>query len=476
VRILEQAINVQRVLDPDDKDKECDLLLALGDYLIWAGEPQRAFNTELQEAFSLAEAVGDNTRAARACSLAMIGLLLHGGGHPAITPNATQWVERADRYAKPETPARIWVNIGTGEMKASTGFSTRRFDVSNEGCRLLIRNVELARHIDNLEAFCFAIASRLTKASAPQHGEVRLKLAEELVQKLRAGISARVYGIAVVAVIQVILESGQRSRAEEFSNELKEVAERTGQPNLLLESMAIEGVLATLDGRMEDAVTIGRNLLTRGEQLGPAQFAAVLYFWSTYMALLHLGRLDEIPQLLKNDPRLTIPLLWTIVGQDEEEVKVLEQWVVARPGIGSADDETRASDDILLLQAAVRIGHQPAAALLLRRFANSGLCTTGHLFPTCIPRHLGTAAALLGRPEEARKYYDEALKITTEMRFRPELALTRLQLADLLLEHYPDEKADALKHLDFAIKEFREMKMQPSLERALKLRSESPRI
>jgi hypothetical protein len=48
------------------------------------------------------------------------------------------------------------------------------------------------------------------------------------------------------------------------------------------------------------------------------------------------------------------------------------------------------------------------------------------------------------------------------------MALTRLQLAELLLEHYPDEKKEALEHLDFAIKEFREMKMQPSLERALR--------
>jgi hypothetical protein len=54
------------------------------------------------------------------------------------------------------------------------------------------------------------------------------------------------------------------------------------------------------------------------------------------------------------------------------------------------------------------------------------------------------------------------------MRFRPELALTRLQFAELLLEHYPEEKKEAQEHLDFAIKEFREMKMQPSLERALR--------
>jgi tetratricopeptide (TPR) repeat protein len=74
----------------------------------------------------------------------------------------------------------------------------------------------------------------------------------------------------------------------------------------------------------------------------------------------------------------------------------------------------------------------------------------------------------LGRHDEARKYYQGAIKVCTEMRFRLELALTRLQLAELLLEHYPKEKKEALEHLDFAIKEFQDMKMQPSLERALR--------
>jgi hypothetical protein len=143
----------------------------------------------------------------------------------------------------------------------------------------------------------------------------------------------------------------------------------------------------------------------------------------------------------------------------------------ARPGIGSTDDETPTSVDIMLLQAAVRIEHRRSAELLLRRFSGCRMHTTGLVYPTCIPRHLGAAAAFLGRHDDAHRYYDEALKVMAEMRFRPELALTRLQLAELLLEHYPEEKADALEHLDFAIKEFREMKMQPSLERALKHRS-----
>jgi len=52
------------------------------------------------------------------------------------------------------------------------------------------------------------------------------------------------------------------------------------------------------------------------------------------------------------------------------------------------------------------------------------------------------------------------------MRFRPEVALTRLQLAELLIEHYPEERAGVPEHLDFAIAESRDLKMQPSLERA----------
>ena len=80
------------------------------------------------------------------------------------------------------------------------------------------------------------------------------------------------------------------------------------------------------------------------------------------------------------------------------------------------------------------------------------------------------AAVVVGleKHEEGGKYYDEAIKVCTEMPFRSEMALTRLQLAELLLEHYPSEKKEAIEHLDFCIKEFREIKMQPSLERALR--------
>jgi hypothetical protein len=36
-----------------------------------------------------------------------------------------------------------------------------------------------------------------------------------------------------------------------------------------------------------------------------------------------------------------------------------------------------------------------------------------------------------------------------------------------LLDHYADEHDAAIEHLDFAIAEFRDMKVQPAFERAL---------
>ena len=38
-------------------------------------------------------------------------------------------------------------------------------------------------------------------------------------------------------------------------------------------------------------------------------------------------------------------------------------------------------------------------------------------------------------------------------------------MAELLLDHYPDERETAVEHLDLAITELREMKMAPLLEK-----------
>jgi len=276
--------------------------------------------------------------------------------------------------------------------------------------------------------------------------------------------------------VHTFLQFGQRRRAEDTMAEMRTLAERSGQPNLLILSMVNDAILAIWDGRLEEAVAIRRRILARAEELGIIEFATAWASW-VLPARVYLGNagraLESTLQGSRNLPQnvatdMLILFCLAHLGRYAEVAEMLERRVVARPCIGSAEDETIASFDIAALQAAVLAGHRQAAELLLRRLAGSSSITGGLWLTTCVGRHLGAAAALLGKPDEARKYYQEAIRVCTETRFRPELALTRLQLAELLLEHYPKERAEALEHLDFVIAEFRDMKMQPSLERALR--------
>lgn len=74
VRLLEQALDVQEVLDPDDNAKRCDLLLVLGEALIVVGEPLRVAMEVAEQAWGLASAAGDPERAGRAGILAVRAL------------------------------------------------------------------------------------------------------------------------------------------------------------------------------------------------------------------------------------------------------------------------------------------------------------------------------------------------------------------------------------------------------------------
>jgi DNA-binding CsgD family transcriptional regulator len=131
------------------------------------------------------------------------------------------------------------------------------------------------------------------------------------------------------------------------------------------------------------------------------------------------------------------------------------------------------------LEVAVLAGRPGYARTFLKRLEPAASPATADAF-TLIDRHRGAAYLLLGEPERAREHYLAALAAGEKMRFRPEVALTRLALAELILEHYPRERGEAFEHLEFCIPEFREMKMQPSLLKAEELLSrrgrERPRL
>jgi hypothetical protein len=78
---------------------------------------------------------------------------------------------------------------------------------------------------------------------------------------------------------------------------------------------------------------------------------------------------------------------------------------------------------------------------------------------TVVARHLSGAMALLGDHRQAVRYAEQALAVGDEIRFRPEQALARLQLAELL-STAPDRSV---------VGELESMHMRPALARARSL-------
>jgi hypothetical protein len=177
-------------------------------------------------------------------------------------------------------------------------------------------------------------------------------------------------------------------------------------------------------------------------------------------------------------------------GRCDEAAELRKQF----QGSESDDDETSVNILQNLLEAAVLCNDIPAARALLRRLAAIPNSVGDSFRGVSRARLLGGAARLLGERVRARAYYEESIAMCSQVRFRPELALSHLELAELLLDdagamnraptsdadRLPsppegegpgmrgDSRAEALAHLDFAIAELRDMKMQPALERALR--------
>jgi tetratricopeptide (TPR) repeat protein len=466
VRLLGQALQVQEVLDPENKEKRCDLLLELGDALIFMGEPRRVLDKEAPEAFSLAEVIGDKKRLSRTCLLAIMAIIYYGAGPALANPEAIEWTERANLYAEPGTIEHALAIAGTGLVKFWMGSRKEGADLLDQACNL-------SRQLGDPEIFWIAASFKLWCIWAPHRAVEHKRLTEELSVWSRVGVSTQTLQFGLWVLVNSFLIWGPRQRTEDIWDDIQELNKRTQQQHFRkIFSIFRDSFFATLKGDLELAIERGNYYASLGKDTGIAELAKAHGGVIFLRPRLYLGKADDTIPLFNPDlsesPVMRV-LRFAYLGQEAEVAKMLEQFVLKRPDFNTTNDETPAWFDILFLEAAILTKHYEAVDKLFQRLEDNPFPTTGVFHTTCTARHLGAAALLLDRPDQARGYYQDALRVASEMRFRPEIALTRFQLAELLFEHYPDEQDEALEHLDFAIDEFREMKMQPSLERALAL-------
>ncbi|MGE3598851.1 MAG: LuxR C-terminal-related transcriptional regulator, partial [Dehalococcoidia bacterium] len=461
------------ILDPTDTQRRCDVLLALGEALLPAGEPRRAADEVAPAALTLAQGLDDRRRVLRACQIAIEALNAYGGATVWGAEMHRQWADLADRYATPDTVERVQADIALAQGAGwrSDATASTRWD-------LRARALALARRLDDPVMLPHTALEIINFSGAPpEHWKERLHLAEEFSGGQLERMSFFYQGVFHFRIGAVYLDWGQRERAEWHWHQLGALHDRTRNQSSAIFRQITEMVVHLVDGRLNEVLETARRLIDAADAAGSPILARQYANWITFRTLLHLGRAKEALALradiasltgLKDLQRLFVVHLALRLAHlgERSQARELIAGYVAERDLGATTDATQTFALILLLEAAVMLDDQELAALVARRLAPLADCATADWALTTVARHLGAAAVLLGQREQAWAYSLQALAVAARVRFRPEIALTRLQVAELLLQEERADRAEAETHLGFAITEFEAMKMQPALERA----------
>jgi class 3 adenylate cyclase len=258
------------------------------------------------------------------------------------------------------------------------------------------------------------------------------------------------------------LRLGEREEGERLLQRVIEAADRFRDPLVKAWGAVSEMLIAALDGRLETAVERAASL--------PGETGKLATLIAAMRPFLYLGRAREYIDhyyIPFRDRSVEVPR-WSVnylaaVGETE--------W--AKRNLAIPAGPWQLSGELNALEGAILLGDRPEVESIAAEVEAQKTPTTGMLWLTVPDRHLAAAYAFLGRPEQALEANRAAEAIATRMRFRPEVAIVRLQIAEVLLVHYPADRVNALEHLDFALNEFREMKMAYYIERAVRLKMEA---
>jgi len=456
VRHLEQALKVQEVLDPDDRAMRCDLLLALGEAQLPLGESRKVTDVIAPEAFELAQVLGDKQRAAQACYQAIEGLHRSAPQASWRTPEWAEWAQRYDENAVAESSHRVHADLALGRVRVAEG-------ALEKGVELFRGALVLARHLGDREAL-FSAARLNIQHLMFGAGLWRraVELAEEFVSVPWDGVSGRTQSLMLEFCGIALLEGGNRDEFDRLFGQLDEVGKRTRDAYSRVLVLSLEPLPAVLDGRLEDAVAALDRMQSLADELGVPEMGRNFSRVRATTAFFFLGRFAEAAQAHPAAKALCD----AYQGLHDEVRKALPDLVAHVGGMNMPGGPT--IEALALLETAVEVRDFDSIRSLLAFIGDDP--PPNLVFASGSNRTLGAAAACLGEFHGARHLLDLALADATGVRSRPEVSLCRLALAELLLDHYPDERGAAIEHLDFAIAELREMKMQPALERALRHR------
>ncbi|HTE86925.1 MAG TPA: AAA family ATPase [Dehalococcoidia bacterium] len=472
VRHLETALRLLDSQVAPDTPQRCDLLLKLAEALMRSGGTLRVAEEVAPQAADLAEALGDSERALQACRAGLQALRRYASSSAPLMYG--RWLERARPHAKPGSAGRLWLDILLAFPQASEGHGAEIWDAR-------LDNLERARALGDPNLLCLAATCALTPAP-PRRWPDQVRLAREFANARWEGVNADERSAFDTYCAAKLLDGGDRQAWTRLHGEMRRRGERLHDPYILFWGFFREHGQLLMDGHLLEALAVQKRMLNETRSAGMQAFGLTNATGPGGRNLLYLGRAAEGGALVEElsgvagrppDPHTDLAVLCQAHLNRREAVNAALDWLLTPEG---AIAERGIVTIVQYLEAAVLVGHLQAAAVLAETLAPAADAATCRVTYTCAARHLGSAAALLGDRGPALAHFRRALEVSTRIGHRPEIALARLLIAELLLDEDRESTVDgdhshseALEHLEFAIAELREMKMQPSLERAAAL-------
>ena len=472
VRHFETALSLS--VGPEDRGLRCALLLRLAEALMPSGGTLRVAQGVAPEAAGLAESLGNREQLLQACRVGLLALRRYASTSSHLMPDYRGWLDRAQRVAEPGSVDSLWLDVNRQFLRGSDGYTAETWDTR-------LDNLRRARELGDPDLLCRAAASVLAVAP-PRHWSEQVAMARELASPRWQGANADEQSAFDTYCAAELLDGGDRQGWGKLHEQMRFRGEQLRDPHILFWGFFAEHGQLLLDGHLLGALQVQERMLEQTRRAGMEAFGLSIAVGPGGRNLLYLGRAEEGLALVEE--------LGRVAGRTADPVTELgvlcRAYLVRREEVNAALDLLLRPEGALaqrgivaivqFLEAAVLVKHFDAVAALAELLAPAAEAATCRVAYTCAARHLAAASALTGDNERAFAYARQALEVSTRIQNRPEIALIRLQLAELLLnpsnagrQPAPDARAEARSHLDFAVAEFAEMKMQRSLEHAAEL-------
>jgi DNA-binding SARP family transcriptional activator len=434
-RLFAVALQVCDSMESPDDALRSELLLALGDAYARAGDTPRS-----KQAYRRAAELGEALRLPEQLARAALG---YGGrltwDASRDDPHLVALLERSLAALGDEDSAlrvRLLARLAGGPLRDSTANTARRAALGAQA-------LEMARRIGDPSTLAYALSGYINSRLAPDSTPEQAALAKELIDAaLEVGDSERAIE-GYEYHFEPSVEFGDLEAAHADLEAMTELADQLRQPAQLWLVAVLRGLLALLEGRLEEAEQViaeTRSLGRRAQSWG----ASVYHGLQLYVLRREQGRVEEVDELVRRAAREnpTYPI-WrcvlasvvTELGATDEARAELE--ALSDNGFGGIPfDEEWEVSLCLLAETASRLGENERAATLyelLLPYADRIATSYPEISVGPVSRYLGLLASTTERYGDAIECFERALEVSERIGARPWLAHAQHDYGHLLL-------------------------------------------